>query len=74
MCQNHTQAQLHLLDDVPKPPQRWRPPDNGLVKVNFDGAFNSEDNRGGLGVVIRNGNGVMGAKVSNITNAKLLFG
>ena len=32
---------------------RWRPPPNGSVKVNFDGALFSEENTAGLGIIIR---------------------
>ena len=33
---------------------RWRPPSTSLLKVNFDGAYFAEDNKAGLGIIIRN--------------------
>ena len=33
---------------------RWRPPPTGLLKVNFEGAYFAEDNKAGLGIIIRN--------------------
>ncbi|XP_075668465.1 uncharacterized protein LOC142638332 [Castanea sativa] len=44
----------------PTPPPRttpascWRPPDHDYVKINFDGALFSKENRPGIGVVKRN--------------------
>lgn len=35
-------------------PAYWRCPPSGRLKVNVDGAFNSEDGVGGIGVVARN--------------------
>ena len=51
--------------DSPKPLRRrtvsrkWCPPAAGLVKINFDGAWYNESEKAGLGVVIRNGEGLV---------------
>ena len=36
-----------------KPKERWKPPDASLVKINFDGAIFRNENRSGIGVVVR---------------------
>ena len=36
---------------------KWRAPQAGFVKVNFDGAVFSDSNKSGVGVVIRDNNG-----------------
>ena len=47
------------------PPQtRWRPPHLGLVKINCDGATFKEQNKSGVGVVIRDGNGLILASLA----------
>ena len=47
------------------PPQtRWRPPHLGLVKINCDGATFKEQNKSGVGVVIRDGNGLVLASLA----------
>ena len=47
------------------PPQtRWRPPHLGLVKINCDGATLKEQNKSGVGVVIRDGYGLVLASLS----------
>ncbi|XP_075674751.1 uncharacterized protein LOC142643927 [Castanea sativa] len=43
---------------------RWRSPQDGLVKINFDGDVFSESNMSGIGVVIRDNNGVVLASCS----------
>ncbi|XWS63701.1 hypothetical protein CRYUN_Cryun06bG0124200 [Craigia yunnanensis] len=53
--------------------QRWKPPENDFFKINFDGALNSRNNGGRIGVIIRNGGDVMGAKASSILRAKDSF-
>lgn len=32
----------------------WKPPDQGLMKLNIDGSFQPDTGKGGLGVVLRN--------------------
>nr|XP_023900897.1 uncharacterized protein LOC112012746 [Quercus suber] len=43
---------------------RWRPPDQGMYKVNYDGAIFSQQERAGVGVVIRNAEGAVMASLS----------
>ncbi|XVF10974.1 hypothetical protein REPUB_Repub07fG0229100 [Reevesia pubescens] len=40
------------------PPTRWIKPDTDMVKVNFDGAISEHQKAGGLGVIIRDSEGV----------------
>lgn len=45
----------------------WKPPDEGKVKANFDGAMFDELNKAGIGVVVRNPKGeIMAALSENI--------
>ncbi|XVF49916.1 hypothetical protein PTKIN_Ptkin04bG0054600 [Pterospermum kingtungense] len=42
----------------------WKPPEEGVFKVNFDSAIRLQEKRGSIGVVIRNSMGeVMGCLV-----------
>ena len=36
-----------------KPSQQWRPPSNGIYKLNFDGAVNTVAKKGGIRILIR---------------------
>ena len=42
----------------------WSSPQDGLVKINFDGAIFSESNQSGVGVVIQDNNGAVLASCS----------
>ena len=33
--------------------ERWKPPDEGWIKINVDGAFDNNTCQGGLGIIIR---------------------
>ena len=46
--------------------QKWKPPEHGLVKVNCDGARFAEENRAGIGVVIRNSKGLVLGSLSKL--------
>ena len=35
-------------------PQRWSPPEPGIYKANYDGAYFAEEEAAGIGVVVRN--------------------
>ena len=37
---------------------RWRPPPSGLLKINFDEALSTKENIAGLGIIVRNENGL----------------
>ncbi|XWS55537.1 hypothetical protein CRYUN_Cryun09bG0008500 [Craigia yunnanensis] len=39
-------AQLRSAENNSKPPERWKPPTIGFVKINFDGAWVSENKKG----------------------------
>ncbi|XP_030923046.1 uncharacterized protein LOC115949925 [Quercus lobata] len=43
---------------------RWKPPDQGLYKVNYDGAIFAQQARAGIGVVIRNEDGAVMASMA----------
>lgn len=55
-----------FLSTHPRPPRSllqprayWKPPSNDWVKINFDGAVFSEVDRSGIGVVVRDKNGLV---------------
>ena len=39
--------------------ERWKPPEQGCVKVNVDGAFNQETGRAGIGIIMRDSTGMV---------------
>ena len=43
---------------------RWQPPPTNLIKINFDGAVFKDDDRAGIGVVVRDSLGLVLASVS----------
>ena len=43
---------------------RWKPPDSGLYKINFDGALFADQGSAGIGVVIRDWEGQVIAALS----------
>ena len=43
---------------------RWKPPDQGLYKINYDGAIFAQQARAGIGVVIRNEDGAVMASMA----------
>jgi hypothetical protein len=59
---------LAVHDEKPakqKPaPAKWKPPAFNSFKANFDGAFSKESNAGGIGVVIRDKQGLVIATLS----------
>lgn len=60
-------AEIESLDSAKNPnhapsQSRWRPPNQGLIKINFDLAFNFHEKTSILGVIARNEDGlIMGA-------------
>ena len=48
----------------PKPRIVWKPPSTNMLKINFDGAVFRKENRSGVGVVIRNFEGLVLASLS----------
>lgn len=64
--QQHVRKDLALLD-IPEPQvfglpgHGWRPPDQGWVKINMDGALNSEASTAGAGGVARFATALLGA-------------
>ena len=75
---------LHLVDEyqaanevsqdialMAKPMITWRPPARDQFKVNVDGAVFKNRKRAGIGVVIRDKNGVVIAALSKLVNAPL---
>ena len=75
---------LHLVDEyqmangvskvaapAAKPMITWRPPARDQYKVNVDGAIFKHRNQAGIGVVIRDKNGVVIAALSKLVNAPL---
>ena len=60
---NNSQVRDNLINRVRL--NHWTPPDN-MYKVNFDGAYEKLSNKGGIGVIIRNSEGVvMGTHVGH---------
>ena len=45
-------------------PQRWSPPEPGMYKANYDGAYFAEEEAAGIGVVVRNELGQMMASLA----------
>ena len=43
---------------------RWKPPDHGLYKINYDGAIFAQQARAGIGIVIRNEDGAVMASMA----------
>ena len=43
---------------------RWQPPPANLIKINFDGAMFKDDERAGIGVVVRDSQGLVLASLS----------
>ena len=60
---------LLALQEIPTPKRipitaAWHPPDASWYKINFDGAFFVKENCAGVGVVIRNEQGLVMASLS----------
>nr|POE70879.1 hypothetical protein CFP56_79040 [Quercus suber] len=55
---------LASLPSRPKRRVRWKPPDQDTFKINFDGVIFAEDKCSGLGVIIRNQEGLVIASMS----------
>ena len=54
-------------------PQRWTPPEQGVYKANYDGAYFVEEEKAGIGVVVRNDLGqVMGSLAEKIEKPSTL--
>ena len=47
-----------------KPKEKWKPPDVSLVKINFDSAILRNENRSGIGMVVRTHTGVILASLA----------
>ena len=47
-----------------KPRIVWKPPPINMMKINFDGAVFRKENRSGVGVIIRNSEGLVLAFLS----------
>ncbi|MBA0661616.1 hypothetical protein Goklo_005892 [Gossypium klotzschianum] len=44
--------------------ERWKPPENPFVKINFDAAYKKDDNRSCSGIVIKDSDGrVLGSRI-----------
>ena len=61
--------EFQLLHKSVGPPQhknhvRWKPPNQGLYKVNYDGAIFAQQARASIGVVIRNEDGTVMASMA----------
>ena len=57
-------AQSTFLKQMHRKHTRWKPPDFGQFKVNYDGAVFREQGRAGIGVVIHNSDGAVLASLS----------
>ena len=53
---------------------RWKPPDFGLYKINFDGVLFADHGSAGLGVVIRDWEGpVIGALSEKVRHPSFVY-
>ncbi|KAK9988324.1 hypothetical protein SO802_028563 [Lithocarpus litseifolius] len=52
---------------LPRPRMKWKPPDVYGFKINFDGAIFKQENKSGIGVVIRDHSGAVIASLSQLT-------
>lgn len=65
-------AEWRAVHDDVKPPreqqskQKWKPPEEGWLKLNSDGAVSRTGNKGGAGAVIRDENGAFHAGLCHI--------
>ena len=57
-------AQLRKQPTPPRPLVKWSPPVEEYYKVNFDGAVFREEEKAGIGVIIRNSQGMVMASLS----------
>ena len=48
-----------LTSSRPKSQIQWRPPTQGTLKINFDGAISAEGKCSGLGAIIRDSEGLV---------------
>ena len=69
MLSKDRKNEFQLLHPVIGTPQhrnhtRWKPPDQGVYKVKYDGAIFSQQEKVGVGVVIRNAEGAIMASMS----------
>ncbi|MBA0597482.1 hypothetical protein Gorai_007286 [Gossypium raimondii] len=54
--------------------ERWKPPENPFVKINFDAAYKKDDNRSCSGIVINDSDGrVLGSRIVLNENVLLVF-
>ncbi|MBA0753223.1 hypothetical protein Gogos_005616, partial [Gossypium gossypioides] len=54
--------------------KRWRPPESPLVKINYDGSFQSHTKRSCTRIVVRNSNGfVLGSSTTIYNNIPSVF-
>ena len=72
-------AQPRKVSAPVRPRIRWTPPPEDFYKINFDAAVFQEDNRAGIGVIVRDCNGLVMAFLSQniplqISVEELVFG
>lgn len=48
----------HMVKNNNRPISKWEFPPRGLLKINFDGAFHPDSHKGGIDVVVRDGEGL----------------
>ncbi|KAK5824516.1 hypothetical protein PVK06_019291 [Gossypium arboreum] len=54
--------------------ERWKPPENPFVKINFDSAYKKDENRSCSGIVIKDSDGrVLGSRIVLNKNVLLVF-
>ena len=51
---------------LPQPRMKWKPPNVTDFKINFDGAVFRQENKSGIGVVIRDNSGVVIASLAQL--------
>lgn len=56
---------------VPRPMVKWKPPEASCFKINFNGAIFRNENRSGIGIVVRDHTGSIIASLAQLISPAL---